>query len=191
MPWSPSFKSVVLAAALIAGGCDRQSDAPAQPEPDAAAKPVSGKLDRSHAGKPLPDVTVSDPDGEKLALDSLSGKPVLVNLWATWCAPCVTELPTLNALSNRADLDLEVVTISQDMSEPAAVQQFLDQRGLAQLPAWIDAEGALPVSYEAQTLPMTVLYDAQGKEVWRYLGERDWQSEDSLKLLAGSGATGQ
>jgi thiol-disulfide isomerase/thioredoxin len=148
-------------------------------------------LDRSHAGTRLPDITVRDSDGEELALDSLSRQPTLVNLWATWCAPCVTELPTLNALANRADLDLEVVTISQDMGAPEAVQQFLDQRGLAQLPSWIDAQGVLPVKYDVQTLPMTVLYSAQGKEVWRYLGERDWASEESLKLLAEAGVTGQ
>ncbi len=125
-----------------------------------------------------------DPDGEELTLASLKGQPVLVNLWATWCAPCVKELPTLNAIANRADVGVEVVTISQDMGDAAAVQQFLDTRGLAQLPAWIDSAGALPTHYGAQSLPMTVLYDASGKEVWRYIGDRDWTDEESLKLLA-------
>ena len=184
MVLSPWFKSLVLACALIAGGCDRQSSAPRQPEADASAKAPASKLDRSQAGKPLPDVTVRDADGEELSLASLRGQPVLVNLWATWCAPCVKELPTLNAIANRADMGVDVVTISQDMGESKAVQQFLDQRGLAQLPAWIDSPGALPTHYSAQTLPMTVLYDAQGKEVWRYFGDRDWTSEESLSLIA-------
>ena len=144
----------------------------------------AAKLDRAQSGKPLPDVTVRDPDGEELALDSLSGSPVLVNLWATWCAPCVKELPTLQAIANRADVGVAVVTISQDIGEASAVQEFLDQRSLVQLPAWIDAQGELPAKYGAQALPMTVLYDAQGKEVWRYLGDRDWSSEESLKLLS-------
>ena len=144
----------------------------------------AAKLDRAQSGKPLPDVTVRDPDGEELALDSLSGRPVLVNLWATWCAPCVKELPTLQAIANRADVGVAVVTISQDIGEASAVQEFLDQRSLVQLPAWIDAQGELPAKYGAQALPMTVLYDAQGKEVWRYLGDRDWSSEESLKLLS-------
>lgn len=144
----------------------------------------ASKLDRSQAGKPLPQVTVRDPDGDELALDSLKGHPVLVNLWATWCAPCVKELPTLNAIANRFDVGVEVVTISQDLGDATAVQQFLDARGLVQLPAWIDADGALPARYGAQTLPMTVLYDAQGREVWRYFGDRDWASEESIKLLS-------
>jgi thiol-disulfide isomerase/thioredoxin len=114
----------------------------------------------------------------------LKGQPVLVNLWATWCAPCVKELPTLNAIANRADVGIEVVTVSQDMGDAAAVQRFLDERGLAQLPAWLDSEGALPARYGVQALPMTVLYDAEGKEVWRWLGDRDWTSEESLKLLS-------
>ncbi len=87
------------------------------------------------------------------------------------------ELPTLNAIANRADLGVEVVTVSQDLGDAASVQQFLDQRGLAQLPAWIDAGGALPTHYGAQALPMSVLYDASGKEVWRYIGDRDWADE--------------
>ncbi len=144
----------------------------------------AGKLDRGQAGKPLPEVTVRDPDGEELALDSLSGQPVLVNMWATWCAPCVKELPTLRAIANRADVGVKIVTISQDIGEPAAVRTFLDQRDLADLPAWIDANGELPAAYDAQALPMTILYDAKGKEVWRYLGDRDWSSEESLKLIA-------
>ncbi|MCB2063758.1 MAG: TlpA family protein disulfide reductase [Novosphingobium sp.] len=181
---SRSLKMVVLGCALIAGGCDRQSDAPRQPEAEASGKMPAAKLDRTQAGRPLPDVTVRDPDGEELALDSLSGSPVLVNLWATWCAPCVKELPTLQAIANRADVGVAVVTISQDIGEASAVQEFLDQRSLVQLPAWIDAQGELPAKYGAQALPMTVLYDAQGKEVWRYLGDRDWSSEESLKLLS-------
>ena len=183
MVWSPSFKSLILACALLAGGCDRQSGAPSQPEAEAGARVPASKLDRSHAGKSLPDVTVRDPDEEELALYSLKGQPVLINLWATWCAPCVKELPTLNAIANRADVGVQVVTVSQDMGDATAVQQFLDRRGLAQLPAWIDAEGTLPTHYGAQALPMSVLYDASGREVWRYIGDRDWADEESLKLL--------
>lgn len=179
---------MILACSLIAGGCDRQTGAPAQPEGAAASKPVAAKLDRSHSGKPLPALAFTDPGGEELALATLSGAPVIINLWATWCAPCVAELPTLQRLANRADLNLEVVTISQDMGDPKDVLAFLDERGLAQLPAWIDAEGALPAHYGFQTLPATIAYDAAGKEVWRFIGERDWTDEESMKLLAEAGA---
>ncbi len=196
MPLSRSLKLPVLGAvlgfALLAGGCDRQSGDKAQPQASvsapgnsgAKAGETAGTLDRSHKGSPLPDFTLKDPSGQELRLQSLKGKPVLINLWATWCAPCVAELPTLNTLSNRADLDLRVVTISQDTAEPDKVQAFLDQRGLAQLPAWIDTKGDLPIHYQAQTLPATIYYDAQGRELWRYTGGHDWSGAEAAKLLA-------
>ncbi|MDE8650350.1 TlpA family protein disulfide reductase [Novosphingobium album (ex Liu et al. 2023)] len=188
MPISRSLKLAVLGLALVAGGCDRQSGGEAQPQPSdsaAAAKADSlTKLDRSHKGEPIPDVTLKDAEGVEWKLATLTGKPLLVNLWATWCAPCVTELPTLNAIANRADLNLRVVTVSQDMDAPDKVRAFLDQRGFAQLPSVLDPNSDLAARYKAVTLPTTVLYDAQGKEVWRYSGGNEWTSEAALKLLA-------
>lgn len=184
---SRSLTVCVLGLALLAGGCDRQSSADKQPGAQAAGEPATAAsttgIDRSKLGSALPAITVADQTGQKLDLASLKGKPVLINLWATWCAPCVIELPMLNALANRADLNLTVVTISQDMSNTEKVQPFLDQRGLAQLPGWLDAKGDLAVHYGVQTLPATILYDADGKEVWRYAGERDWNSAESRTLL--------
>jgi thiol-disulfide isomerase/thioredoxin len=185
---SRSLTCAVLVLALGAAGCDRETAKQAQPQASPAGAQPGAKLDRSKRGTALPAITVQDADGKSLALASLKGKPALVNLWATWCAPCVVELPTLNAIANRADLNLAVVTISQDMGSPEKIQPFLDQRGLAQLPAWLDAKGDMAFHYGAQTLPATILYDADGIEVWRYLGDRDWGSEESLALLAEGGA---
>ncbi len=192
MLFSRSLKIAVLAVAAFAAGCDRQSGDTAQPQASAsAAKPVSGAggvLDRTNQGKPLPDLMLKDQAGGTLKLASLKGKPVLINLWATWCAPCIAELPTLNALANRADLNLAVVTVSQDMAQTEKVRPFLDQRGLARLPGWLDPKGDLAFHYGAQTLPATIYYDAEGKEIWRYTGERDWGSAASMALLAEGGA---
>ena len=189
---SRSLKLAVLGCAVLAGGCDRQSGEKAQPQASASAsapasgapEALTGKIDRSHKGSLLPDFTMTDAAGSKLRLTELKGKPVLVNLWATWCAPCVTELPTLNALSNRADAGVRVVTISQDTTGPDKVQAFLDARGFAQLPAWVDAKGDLPIHYQVNTLPTTIYYDAAGKEVWRFVGGHDWGSAETAKMLA-------
>lgn len=183
-----SLTAAVLVLTLGAAGCDRESAKTAQPQAAQGAGQTGAKLDRSKRGTPLPAITVQDAAGQSLALASLKGKPVLINLWATWCAPCVVELPTLNKLANRADLNLAVVTVSQDMGNAEKIQPFLDERGLAQLPAWIEAKGDLSAYYGIQTLPATILYDAEGKEVWRYMGERDWGAEDSMALLAEGGA---
>lgn len=188
MLFSRSLTAAVLVLALGAGGCDRESAKQAQPQAEQTGTAPAAKLDRSKRGADLPPITVQDASGKTLALASLKGKPVLINLWATWCAPCVVELPTLNAIANRADLNLAVVTISQDMANTEKVQPFLDQRGLAQLPAWLDTKGDLAFHYGADTLPATILYDAAGKEVWRFMGERDWRSEESMALLAEGGA---
>jgi thiol-disulfide isomerase/thioredoxin len=181
--------SAVLGFALLAGGCDRQSGQKAQPQASANAGSgeLAGTIDRSHKGSPLPDVTLKDPAGHELRLPGLKGKPALVNLWATWCAPCIAELPTLNGLANRADLNLAVITVSQDMGDPAKVRTFLDQHGFAQLPAWLDPRNDLAFQYQAQTLPTTIAYDAQGREMWRFTGGRDWSSAESAALLAETG----
>jgi thiol-disulfide isomerase/thioredoxin len=184
------LKSIVLGLAVMAGGCDRQTGQKAQPQASASApageaKPgeLTGTLDRSHKGSQLPDYTLTDASGKELQLKSLKGKSFLINLWATWCAPCIAELPTLNAIAGRADMNVKVVTISQDLGEPAKVQQFLDRKGFAQLPAWVDAKGDLAVQYGVQNLPTSILYDAQGREVWRFLGGHDWSSTEAQKLL--------
>jgi len=193
------LKSIVLGLAFVApillGACDRQSGQKAQPQASAsapAAEPKAGELtgtiDRTHKGSQLPDYTLTDSSGKELQLKSLKGKPFLINLWATWCAPCIAELPTLNAIANRADMNVKVVTISQDLGDPAKVQQFLDQKGFAQLPAWVDAKGDLAMQYGAQTLPTSILYDAQGREVWRFVGGHDWSSPEAQKLLAEAGS---
>ena len=118
---SRSLTAAVLGLGLIApillSACDRQSSDKAQPQAAASTAQAEGTLDRSHKGSAIPDVTVSDPAGQQLKLASLTGKPLLINLWATWCAPCIAELPTLNRISNRADMNLQVVTVSQDMGD--------------------------------------------------------------------------
>jgi thiol-disulfide isomerase/thioredoxin len=188
---SRSLKLVVLGCSLLAmAGCDRQGGAGAQggstsaAATDAAAQaaaPAKG-VDRSHRGSLAPTMTLIDPAGRKLSFAALAGKPFLVNLWATWCAPCVTELPTLDKLA--ASGRIRVVTVSQDSGDPAKVATFLKDKGLAHLDPWLDPENDLSFHYNTGTLPTTVLYDARGREVWRFVGEHDWSGTETATLLA-------
>ena len=186
---SRPLKAAVLGLAIVAGGCDRQSGEKAQPqasESAAPAAPSKGTLDASHKGSQLPDFTLSDPAGKQLRLADLKGQPVLINLWATWCAPCIKELPQLDKLA--ASGKVRVVTVSQDTGQPEKVGGFLKERGIAKLEPWLDPKNDLSFHYGTGTLPTTVYYDAGGREVWRYVGERDWGGAETDALLAQASA---
>ncbi|KMS55185.1 thiol:disulfide interchange protein [Novosphingobium barchaimii LL02] len=197
MPSSKSLKSLVLcslagASALMIAGCDRQSDKQAQPQASQGAQPADAaqtpakadKLDRSHKGEAMPTVSLVDNTGESLDLASFKGKPLLINLWATWCAPCIAEMPTLAKLIAREpELGVTVLPISQDMGQTDKVVEILRRRELEQIQPWVDEQGDLGFQYGGN-LPVTVLFDAKGKEVWRYTGGNDWTSPAALKLIA-------
>ncbi|MBU6265897.1 MAG: TlpA family protein disulfide reductase [Sphingomonadales bacterium] len=186
-----SFKIAIPALAsvlLLTGGCDRQSGGNSQPSQGgsggiAPAGDLTGKVDRSHAGAQMPALAFRDPAGKELQLASLKGRPLLVNLWATWCAPCVAELPTLDALAGGTGAP-KVLTVSEDIGEPGKVAEFLKGKGLARLEPWLDPENAATVQYQINTLPVTIFYGADGHEKWRIAGGHDWNSAATAKLLA-------
>jgi thiol-disulfide isomerase/thioredoxin len=171
----------ILGIALL-GGCDRQK--PAEPQGgEPAAQPESGKgIDRSHSGAAAPAAEFRDPDGEPVTLAKFAGKPLLLNLWATWCAPCVKELPTLDALDGRGR-PIGVVTLSQDSGDQAKVRDFLAQHGLKRLEAWQDPKMAMTAALGVQILPTSILFDRNGRELWRYSGDLDWTGAEAERLL--------
>jgi len=181
---------VVALTGLCLSACDREPHAPAQPQSSAAAAASDagegfvGRIDRSHKGSALPQATVTDPGGAKLTIASLKGKPVLINLWATWCGPCVKELPTLDALAARDAGKLAVVTVSQDSGQPDKVKAALADRHLDHLHPWLDPDNTLAFFFNSGELPTSVLFDAQGREVWRMVGAHDWVGADSKSLIA-------
>ncbi len=132
----------------------------------------------------MPDFTLSDPAGQQLNMQSLKGKPVLVNLWATWCAPCVAELPALDKLAATLDGKVKVLTVNQDSGEPQKAGEFLKQRGVTRLEAWLDPKNDLAFQFGAETLPVTVMYDSQGREVWRVAGPKEWGDAETMELIA-------
>lgn len=140
-------------------------------------------VNRSHRGSLMPDFTVKDAAGKELRLTSLKGTPVLINLWATWCAPCVAELPALNRLAAKRGKGLKVVTVSQDMAKLETVAPFLKDKAPL-LEPWLDPEGELTSHYDTTILPTSIYYDAQGREVWRYIGPRHWDNDKAAALLA-------
>ena len=174
---------VALTVPMIAG-CDRQkADAPQAPAAEAGE---AKGLDRSHKGEAAPVVRFKNPDGGDFDLTKFKGGPVLVNLWASWCAPCIKELPTLQELeqSHNQDGALGVIAVSQDMAPQGSVEAFLAERDLGRFAAFHDAEMKLTDALKIQIMPTTILYGSDGKEIWRYVGDLDWTGEEARKLLA-------
>ena len=183
MPRLPLF-SLTCALALVLAGCDRESAETAQPEGAESGEALSGKVDRSFAGEAMPAVELADPEGATLALASLEGTPVLINLWATWCVPCVTEMPLLDELAGELGDDVAVLTVSEDIQGAEKVVPFFAEKKFANLPQWMDPDNALAVRYGGAGLPLTVLYDAEGKELWRVAGGFDWGSAEAREMIA-------
>jgi len=186
---SRSLKAAALGFAILApvvlAGCDRESADKAQPAAaaNATAGPIAGAIDRSHQGSQLPEFTFANPAGQQLRLTRLKGQPLLINLWATWCGPCVIEMPQLDQLAKTRQGKLKVLTISQDMTQPEKVAAFFKDRQLTQLEPWLDPENDLGFHYNTGTLPTTIYYGADGRERWRVVGEFDWSGKRAAQLL--------
>jgi thiol-disulfide isomerase/thioredoxin len=180
-----------LSGAAILAGCDKPAPKPPEIKPTAIETEVSasaGKLDRSHAGTAIPAAQFKDPDGETVTLDgSRGGRPLLLNLWATWCAPCVVEMPALDALAEREQGRIEVLAVSQDLEGKAKVDAFFAKHGFKALEPYVDVENALSSELKVMSLPTTIFYGADGKERWRIVGIEEWGSTNAAKLLAEGG----
>jgi thiol-disulfide isomerase/thioredoxin len=186
LPVRPIVPLLVLAVASLAAGCDRQKAE--EPQAPAAAQEAKG-IDRSHKGEAAPAVKFNNPDGGEFDVKRFKGTPVLVNLWASWCAPCIKELPTLQQLE-QAQADegsLGVIAVSQDTAPQGSVEAFLAERDLGRFAAYHDPDMNLTSALNIQVMPTTILYDAQGREVWRYVGDLDWTGAEAAKLLAERG----
>lgn len=127
--------------------------------------------------------TLTTLDGHTLTLAGKRGKILLVNYWATWCAPCVVEMPQLNELQARYGSDeFEVVTISMDRRMDVA-QEFFEENGLDALTLYHGLDLGAVQRLGARGLPITILYDRNGAELGRMPGEADWASEDAYALI--------
>jgi thiol-disulfide isomerase/thioredoxin len=182
-----SFRLPLIGAlALLLAACDSGAgDGTQQQEQLAADKQeLTGEIDRSFAGDLMPAVNVTDPDGNELNLGALQGQPVLLNLWATWCAPCVVEMPMLDELAAQKEGELRVVTVSQDMRGAEVVEPFFADREFAHLEPWLDPANDLGVSFDGGgAMPITVLYDANGVELFRVAGGYHWNSEEAIAAI--------
>jgi thiol-disulfide isomerase/thioredoxin len=123
-------------------------------------------------------------DGSEHHLADFLGHAMVVNLWATWCAPCVAEMPSLAALSKAlAPNDIAVLPLSSDRGGAAAVQAFYKQHGITGLPVLLDPQGAAAHACKVRGIPTSLIIDRQGRERARLEGAADWSTPAAAALV--------
>ena len=140
--------------------------------------------------KPMaaPAVAFTDRAGKAHMLSEFRGRYVLLNLWATWCGPCVKELPALAKLQGAVPAGLAVVPVNVGRSTAGETQSFLASHDAGRLGIYVDRNLALMRAMHVYGLPVTVLIDPQGRVVARADGPAEWDAPDAVawfKSLAG------
>jgi thiol-disulfide isomerase/thioredoxin len=144
----------------------------------------SGEFSPTNPPLPAPaDIAVTTRDGRSMRLAELKGQPLLVNFWATWCAPCVREMPSLERLAAERGSSLAVLAISVDRRGEAVVGPFIERQAISKLPIYLDSKSELAHAFGVEGIPTTILIDREGREVGRYLGPADWNGAAAHRLL--------
>ncbi len=134
--------------------------------------------------RPAPDAPFKTADGATRHLADYAGKPVLVNLWATWCAPCVAEIPSLAAFARTlAPEGIDVLPISADRGGAQTVEAFYAAHAITGLPVLVDPDMALMHAFGARGLPTTYVIDASGRIVGMEEGGMDWSTPEAADAL--------
>ncbi len=133
---------------------------------------------------PLPEVPFLDGDGTARTLAGFKGQGVVLNFWATWCVPCVAEMPALDRLRARmAGRGIEVLALSSERGGAPVVQAFFARHGIQHLPVALDQGLRAARALGVQGLPTTVLIDRAGRDRGRLIGAAEWDSADAVALV--------
>jgi len=188
-----------VTALYVIGGPNGNIDAGTVAETSCAARERIAVLDPAIGGEvaamlpadpsqSLSDLGFNGPDGKPLTVASLAGKTLLINLWATWCVPCRTEMPALDALEREMGSDrFEVVAVNVDRGDDAKPRAFLQETGIKSLVYYRDS--SLGIFNELKTrglalgLPVTLLIDEKGCLLAHMNGPAEWASEDAKELI--------
>ena len=163
---------------------ERPAAAPAHSAQAAEKDTGLDKLVVHSAPRAVPDFSFIDGEGETRTLADWRGKLLLVNIWATWCAPCKEEMPALDRLQAELGGDaFAVLPISVDQGGLDKPRAFLQQIGADNLPLLLDETSRLNFTVEALGLPATLIIDAKGREVARMIGPAEWDSPEAIAQL--------
>ena len=142
------------------------------------------KLEWNEPPLSTPTVGFTNSDGQPLTLSDFKGSGVVLNLWATWCAPCVQEMPALNALQRQVKKEgIEVVAVSSDRLGVKVVGPFFRKKGLNDLRIYVDTEGVFTESMPGYGLPRTYFINREGLVIATYNGPAEWDSTDIISVI--------
>lgn len=180
------LKSAVLYTALLVGA----NAALADPALEALREGTMRKLLFHSEPQPVSQATFATPEGEEFTLADWQGKYVLVNFWATWCAPCRHEMPALDALQGEfGGEDFEVVTIATGRNTLTGIKRFFaePEEGagpIVNLPILLDPKSDLAAEMGVLGLPISVLLNPEGEEIARMRGDAEWYSDSARAIVA-------
>ena len=193
------MRAVIALILILLAACDTETAPKGQAQPESAAKAVAGikpdiglesangmraVLSYKFAGQAAPKAVFTGADGRDVTLADFAGRPLLLNLWATWCAPCKAEMPTLDALAELEEGRMSVIALSQDLEGRKPVAEFFKSADIGNLEPYTDSDNAMLAAFgNAVALPTTILYDSEGREMWRVAGGVEWDDAEMAKLL--------
>jgi len=175
------YRRTLLAAA---GGTLAAATAPRKPCAAETLPPLSQGLEPVTPPQAVPDIPFLGADGTPHRLGDFKGRGMVVNLWATWCAPCVAEMPSLESLSRAlAPADIAVLPLSSDRGGAATVQAWFDSHAIKGLPVLLDPKGAMARAFNARGVPTTLIVNRSGQVIARLEGAADWGTPDAQALV--------
>ena len=184
----PRRAIVPIVLLCVAGGligyAANRSLTPAPP-PEAPPMPVLGKFTVVSPPLPAPALGFVARDGTAKRLADFKGDWLLVNLWATWCAPCIKEMPSLDRMQAGLGAAVDVVAISEDRGGSAAVDRFLADHAVKTLTIGLDRTGSIANALHVEGLPTSFLVDPQGRIVAKLEGAAAWDDGPTLATLRG------
>jgi thiol-disulfide isomerase/thioredoxin len=169
---------------LSAGGTVAAALIARKPRAAEALDPLAGAIEPMDHPAPPPPITFLAADGSQHTLAEFQGHGMVINLWATWCGPCVEEMASLDAASRAlAPSDIAVLPLSSDRGGADVVRAFFKAHGIAGLPVLIDPKSAAVHAWNARGIPTSLIIDKQGRAVAKVEGAADWSSPAAIALV--------
>ena len=175
----PVFLGLLVVLALASGAVylTTGGEEDAKENPEGAAKEIPKE------GYPAPQFSLQDLGGRQVGLSDFRGKVVLLNFWATWCAPCRREIPSMERLYRmRKDEGFEIVAVNTERASASKVASFVEEYGMS-FPILLNPQGDVGSRYRVRAIPTSFLLDKNGVINWKIVGGREWESSYVLNRI--------